>query len=132
MMLSALIRGGVRALDNPHIVHQKVQPVPAVRTVLQQSAPASNDAVAITQPEKVRRQLESFALDTMDDNPADRKDICRINNMAWEFMQSDGLTFQEAINLAAEIVVKGQVAQCEAAYADVLAFWRKLTTSDSG
>ena len=71
MMLSALIRGGVRALDNPHIVHQKVQPVPAVRTVLQQSAPASNDAVAITQPEKVRRQLESFALDTMDDNPAD-------------------------------------------------------------
>ena len=54
-------------------------------------------------------------------------ELCRVNNMAWEFMQVDGLAFSDAIRLAAEIVVSGQVAACEAAYEDVMALWRKVT-----
>lgn len=132
MKLSALIRGGVRALDNPQIAFPTVQAIPAACTVLPEPAPASNDAVVITRQEKLRRQLEPFALDAVTDCPDDKDALCRLNNMAWEFMQINGLTFQDAINLAAEIVVFGQVVQCEAAYVNVMALWQKLTTSDSG
>lgn len=54
-------------------------------------------------------------------------ELHRVNDMAWEFMQVDGMAFQEAIRLAAEIVVSGQVAACEAAYADVMAVFLKAT-----
>ncbi len=52
-------------------------------------------------------------------------ELYRANNMAWEFMQADGMAFEDAIRLAAEIVVSGQVAACEAAYADVMAIFLK-------
>lgn len=54
-------------------------------------------------------------------------ELHRVNNMAWEFMQADGMVFEDAIRLAAEIVVSGQVAACEAAYADVMAAFLKAT-----
>jgi hypothetical protein len=50
----------------------------------------------------------------------------RINNMAWEFMQVDGMSFYDAIRIAAEIVSACEVAACESAYEDVQALWRKL------
>lgn len=58
------------------------------------------------------------------------EDLNRLNNMAWEFMQVDRMTFNEAIKLAAEIVVHGQVTACEAAYEDVQALWRKVTYAE--
>jgi hypothetical protein len=54
-------------------------------------------------------------------------ELHRINNAAWEFMQVDGMGFKDAIALAAEIVVKGQVAACEAAYCDVMTLFQKVT-----
>jgi hypothetical protein len=56
-------------------------------------------------------------------------ELHRVNNMAWEFMQVDGMAFKDAITLAAEIVVSGQVAACEAAYCDVMALFQKVTNA---
>lgn len=54
-------------------------------------------------------------------------DLDRVNNMAWEFMQMDCMSFSVAIDLAAEIVVKGRVAECEAAYVNVRDLFERLT-----
>jgi hypothetical protein len=45
--------------------------------------------------------------------------IHRRNNMAWEFMQFDGMSYSEAMVLAQEIVSNLQIASCEKAYVDV-------------
>lgn len=53
-------------------------------------------------------------------------DLQRVNNMAWEFMAVDGMHFDCAIRLAAEIVVSGQVAVCEATYANTMELFEKV------
>lgn len=50
---------------------------------------------------------------------ADLAELDRINNMAWEFMEADGLEFSESIKIAQEIVKACRVATCEAAYTKV-------------
>lgn len=83
--------------------------------------------------ETTLRQLEQFDFEAVESDPEDREAVTRVNNMAWEFMEADGMAFADAIKLAAEIVVNGHVAQCEAAYTDVLALWRRLkATADTG
>ena len=92
--------------------------------------------VAVAKPqnlksENVLQSLAQFGFELMQADidagyPAD--ELHRVNNMAWEFMQVDGMAFDEAIKLAAEIVVHGQVSACEAAYEDVRALWRRLQT----
>ena len=53
-------------------------------------------------------------------------ELYRVNNMAWEFMEVDGMGFQEAIKAAAEIVANTEAAACETAYSDVMTlFLRK-------
>jgi hypothetical protein len=42
-------------------------------------------------------------------------------------MQADGMAFEDAITLAAQIVIGGQKAACEAAYIDVMALFKRLT-----
>lgn len=42
-------------------------------------------------------------------------------------MKVDGLPFNEAIRMAAEIVVSCDVSACEAAYEDVQALWIRLS-----
>lgn len=56
-------------------------------------------------------------------------ELHRVNNMAWEFMQADGMAFEDAIRLAADIVADCQVAACEAAYTDVMAIFLKVTNA---
>ncbi len=51
----------------------------------------------------------------------------RVNNMAWEFMQVNGMAFSDALHLAAQIATECDVAASEAAYEDVRALWRRLT-----
>ena len=58
---------------------------------------------------------------------ANPEELERINNMAWEFMQVDGLEFSESIKIAAEIVVSCNVVICEAAYQSVKDLHKKLT-----
>jgi hypothetical protein len=54
-------------------------------------------------------------------------DLDRVNNMAWEFMKVDGLPYNEAIKLAAEVVASCEISVCEAAYEDVQALWIRLS-----
>ena len=53
-------------------------------------------------------------------------ELLRVNNMAWEFMQVDGLDFNTAIRMAAEICVACPPAPGEVAYADVRSLWQKI------
>ena len=46
--------------------------------------------------------------------------------MAWEFMQVDGVAFDEAITKAAQIVAKCEAAACEAAYVDVMKLFKGM------
>lgn len=75
------------------------------------------------QYEAFRQQLEPFRLDDTPDTPETE----RINNMAWEFMQEDGMPYAEAIRQAAEIAAKCYAAPCEAAYESVMELWKRIT-----
>lgn len=84
-------------------------------------------------PNTVMQSLAHFNFDLMQADidagyPAD--ELHRINNMAWEFMQVDRMAFDEAIKLAAEIVVFGQVTACEAAYENVQALFNRMQTHE--
>jgi hypothetical protein len=75
------------------------------------------------------RSLDQFRFDLVQSDidsgyPAD--DTHRVNNMAWEFMQADQMAFDEAIKLAAEIIVNGKWSACERAYVDVLTLFMRL------
>lgn len=93
------------------------------------------DAVAVAKvrlkphkPEIIRHLLDQFRLDDCAGDPEPEL-IARINRMAFELMQHDGIAFDDAIRVAAEIALKCVVADCEAAYADVQALWRQMVAS---
>ena len=71
--------------------------------------------------------LNQFRFDLIEGSVNSIQEIDRVNNMAWQFMKSDGLPFNEAIRMAAEIVVSCEVSACEAAYEDVQALWIRLS-----
>ena len=71
--------------------------------------------------------LNQFRFDLVEGSVNSIQEIDRVNNMAWQFMKSDGLPFNEAIRMAAEIVVSCDVSVCEAAYEDVQALWIRLS-----
>ncbi len=84
--------------------------------------------------ETLRSDLALFRFDLTDrDIAADidagypATDIVRVNNMAWEFMKADGLPFNEAMDVAAEIVTTCPSASCETTYEDVQALWRHIS-----
>jgi len=111
--------------------------IPAIRAIPRektgeihfQNSPIAKIALAKAtnqNPEAVSALLAKFCFcDTA--NEPEPELLTRINNMAWEFMQVDGMAFDDAITLAAEIVVHGKVAACEAAYADVRALWQRIS-----
>ena len=73
--------------------------------------------------------LKQFRFDLIQQEIANghpAEELHRVNNMAWEFMQADGMAFEAAIQLAGEIVAHGQTAACEAAYADVMALFERI------
>ena len=94
--------------------------------------------VAVAKPKKAETNSmrEALALFEFDSIPAEidagypEQELHRVNNMAWEFMQTDQMTFNDAIRLAAEIVVKGKWNACEAAYVDVMALFNRLQSND--
>ncbi|MBS0308493.1 MAG: hypothetical protein JSS58_05940 [Proteobacteria bacterium] len=83
-------------------------------------------------PDDQTQALEKLALFRFDLIRADieagypASDLHRVNNMAWEFMQTDGMAFEDAIRMAADIVATTQAAACEAAYVDVMALFDRL------
>ena len=54
------------------------------------------------------------------------EEIHRVNDMAYEFMQTDSMPFGDAINLAAEIVVNLKTVPCEAAYKKTMELFKRL------
>jgi hypothetical protein len=92
--------------------------------------------VAVTNPSKLEAVFDAgllyqFRFDLVQSDidagyPAD--DLHRVNNMAWSFMQTDGMGFEEAITRAAVIVAASQITASEAAYIDVLALFLRLQT----
>jgi len=75
--------------------------------------------------------LEQFRFDLIEGSAASVQEVERVNNMAWEFMRVDEMTFADAISLAAEIVVSCEVSACEAAYENVQALWHRLSGEHS-
>lgn len=95
-----------------------------------------DDAVAVAleklKPHKqeiIRHLLDQFQFELIEQD-ANPSELHRINNMAWEFMQSDGMAFSAAIKTAAEIVAHTCAAKCEAAYLDVFKLWEKTTSEN--
>jgi hypothetical protein len=108
--------------------------IPAIREERIASKIAGIARIAVANPnaaevgilEKLRQfRFDLVAHDIEEGYSAD--DLERVNNLAWEFMQVDGMEFSAAIHLAAQIVAECNVAASERAYEDVQALWRKLT-----
>lgn len=129
MALTDLIRKRA-AGQNASAIHA----IPAIREGMGGSKIAGIARIAVANPhaaevgilEKLRLfRFDLVAQDIEDGYPAVRLE--RVNNMAWEFMQADGMEFSAALHLAAQIVAECDVAASEAAYEDVRALWRTLT-----
>lgn len=101
--------------------------------------PAGGTSGTLGTPEKqhapernAKSAKESLALFRFDlvqsdiDAGHDAAELHRTNNMAWQFMQGDGMGFDEAIKLAAGIVADEKIAACEAAYVDVMALFKRI------
>ncbi len=54
-------------------------------------------------------------------------EIDRVNNLTWHLMEADGLAFDEALRIAADIVATCDPAPCEQAYRDVRQLWKRIT-----
>jgi hypothetical protein len=77
----------------------------------------------------VKTALEPFQFDKVQadmDAGYPSEDLYRVNNMTWEFMQSNNMPFDEAIKRAAAIVADEQMVACEAAYIDVMRLFKRL------
>jgi hypothetical protein len=109
---------------------------PATNKLLPAStvATAADVAVAkhnakITEKEKLAKMLSAFRFDLLQkecDEGYPAAEMHRVNDMAYEFMQADGIPFEHAIRLAAEIVANLNVAACEAGYTKVFKLFNKI------
>lgn len=106
-------------LFNPTVATVAVAKLPKVKNAhlpAKQKLPLA-DTLALFRFDLVQQEIA-------DGHPAD--ELNRVNNMAFELMQADGMAFDEAIKLAGEIVAHGRIAACEAAYVDVMALFKRL------
>lgn len=84
--------------------------------------------------QNILAMMSLFKFDELQGEITDEKstiELDRLNNMAWEFMQNDGMAFSEAITLAASIVINCQRAQCEAAYIEVKMLYKELVAKQA-
>ncbi len=54
-------------------------------------------------------------------------EIDRVNNLTWHLMEAEGLSFDDALRIAADIVATCLPAPCEQAYRDVRQLWQRIT-----
>lgn len=99
-----------------------VAKLPKVKNTYSQTKEKSTlaDTLALFRFDLVQQEIE-------DGHPAD--ELHRVCNMAWEFMQADGMSFTDAMKLASEITISTQVAACESAYVDAMALFKRLRES---
>lgn len=75
---------------------------------------------------QLKTSIDLFRLDLVVGeiaNGVDGGELARINNLTWEFMRFDNLSFDNAMQLAAEIVLVSEMSPCERNYIDVLEFY---------
>ncbi len=85
---------------------------------------------AIVEHLKLRAALEQFQFDLVEAEiaaGAPAAEIYRTNNLAWRFMEQEGMPFGQAIAVAASIVVACEPAPGESEYTDVRSLWHELT-----
>jgi hypothetical protein len=75
--------------------------------------------------ESIKASLKLFRFDLVH-SEIDAGGLHRINNMAWEFIQTRHMHFGDAIKMTAEIVVDGQIAAHDIVCADVTALFKRL------
>lgn len=102
-------------------------PAPLSPTPRMAARPQEGDPPGPWLPLLQRFRFDLVEADIAAGHPAD--DIHRVNNMAWDFIQHQGMDFAEAIRAAAAIVATCQVAECEAAYEDVRKLWHRVVSS---
>jgi Na+/citrate or Na+/malate symporter len=96
-----------------------VAKLPKVKNIYSPAKEKSSlaDTLALFRFELIQQEIE-------DGHQSD--ELHRVNNMTWEFMQADGMSFTDAMKLSSEITISKQVAVCEAAYVDVMALFKKV------
>ena len=90
--------------------------------------------LTVDDAQKLWEALTLFCFDNVQagiDADYSASDLRRVNNMAWEFMQADGMGFDEAISVAANIVAGTQIAVCEAGYVDVMTLFTTMRNERS-
>lgn len=110
--------------------------IPAILRFLPQktvAVPSENRPIAtianrLASDSDLHKMLSLFCLDDCAIDPEPGL-IDRLNRMAFEFMQHDGISFEAAIKTAADIVVKCGAAVCEASYLDVQALWKRISAA---
>lgn len=81
---------------------------------------------------KLHDVLEQFKFDLVEADiagGASDAELARLNNLTFELIQADGLTFDEAMQIASSIVVTCEPLSCEAGYTDVRSLWRELIST---
>ncbi len=90
----------------------------------------TNDLQVIEGKAELLSRLEQFQFDLVEAEiaaGAPAAELDRTNNLAWEFMQADALPFEQAMAIAASIVVACEPAPGEQEYTDVRSLWHELT-----
>lgn len=78
----------------------------------------------------LRSALLAFRFDLVEQEIADgapAEELRRTNNLCWHLMLADGLAFDEAMRIAADIVVSCPPAPFEAGYDDVWVLWKRTS-----
>ncbi len=122
----------VKLRGSPDAIRRMTPMLKARKTEIQEflsSAPSHGRPDASDERGKLLSKLTPFFIEKAEDGMFTTLHSERINNMAWEFMESDGMAFQEAIRLAAEITSMCPIALCEASYAGVSTLWNRLNNS---
>ncbi len=101
--------------------------VPNVPSVPQKKTIISNE---VAPTDDLLNSLASFRFDLVEVDiaaGAPAAELDRTNNLCWEIMQADGLPFDQAMAIAASIVVTCESVPGESEYTDVRKLWRDLT-----
>ncbi len=98
-----------------------VPTVPQKKTIISTEVAPTGDLLNI---------LAAFRFDLVEVDiaaGAPAAELDRTNNLCWEIMQADGLPFDQAMAIAASIVVTCESVPGESEYTDVRKLWRDLT-----
>ncbi len=111
---------------------EQVPKIAKIAGIALANSPKPNPAAANDPFKPTAEVLRQFRFDLVEaeiaeGHPAD--ELNRANDLAWHFMQQDGLPFEVAIRIAADIVVHCDPAPCEAAYECAMDLWKRVMPS---